>query len=134
MPTTNDKVIQNMNKLDNNVININIFTSTYILRSSLQYFEYKYIFKSSLKRAQDCRTVNTIASAFGGPFALVNHFLIDPNLNNIINELNNKFNEIKAFFENLKNRINRANVDIDDVKNKLKDELRVILELKVQTG
>ncbi|KAJ6646941.1 Hemolysin E [Pseudolycoriella hygida] len=51
----------------------------------------------------------------------------------LIPELQAKMQEVKGFFEKLQGTIEQTNVDIDSIKGKLKDKVKSIGVLKVQT-
>lgn len=53
--------------------------------------------------------------------------------NKMIPELTAKLESIKRFYEDAQSKVSKAFDDIDETKNKLKDEIRVIGDLKVQT-
>lgn len=52
---------------------------------------------------------------------------------NIIPELDEKLASIKKFYDEMEAKVSKAFVDIDTTKMRLKDEIRVIGELKTQT-
>ncbi|KAJ6633170.1 Hemolysin E [Pseudolycoriella hygida] len=70
-----------------------------------------------------------------GPFGAIISYSIAAGIveGKLIPELQAKMQEVKGFFEKLQGTIEQTNVDIDSTKGKLKDEVKSIGVLKVQT-
>lgn len=74
------------------------------------------------------------AGVIGGPLGLIIAYAIAASTveGKLIPELNQKLNEVKNFFDHLKSKIDRSNVDIDATKSKLQGEVKNIGALKIQ--
>lgn len=54
------------------------------------------------------------------------------NLHALVQEIREKMKKIQKFHEEMKDTLSKANTDIDNAKNKLKEEIRAIGDLKVK--
>lgn len=69
------------------------------------------------------------AACFGLPGLGVAYIVLE---NNMIPELTAKLESIKKFYQDMKEQVSKAFIDIDNTKTQLQDEIRVIGILKVQ--
>lgn len=70
-------------------------------------------------------------AAFGGPFGMaIAAGVLEGKL---IPELKKRLNSIREFYDDLVKKVSKAYADIDETKLKLKEEIRVIGDLKTQT-
>lgn len=74
--------------------------------------------------------IGLITGVFGLIIAIKNIVDIETKM---IPEMRKKFGQIEEYYKNLNGTIDKAGKDIDDTKDKLKEEIEVIGKLKVQT-
>lgn len=82
-------------------------------------------------KISDIRLKVYLGSAILGPFGLI--IAAGVLEGKIVPDLKAKLEDIRVFYEEMRNKVKKAATDIDDTKLMLKDEIRVIGDLKTQT-
>jgi hemolysin E len=97
------------------------------------------------KSAYFSKQVNKVrAEAYGGaaagvvlgPFGLIISYAVAAGIveGKLIPELEQKFGEVKTYFQNLKDTVTQAGTDIEDAKTKLQTEISAIGEMLIKTN